>query len=163
MWGHPLFPQSIVNIMESGVLWIFLLRFYLFIWESEWVRKHKEGEEKRKSEKQDPHWAGSLTWGSNPGPWDRDLSQRQTLNWLNHPGTPVLWLLRSNFVIPATQNWSSWYLGYTIIGESIPFSSCSKSYTYEICHYSHRIASMKIVYTWALALISLKFTSSCLA
>ena len=29
-------------------------------------------------------------WGSIPGPWDRDLSQRQMLNWLSHPGTPNL-------------------------------------------------------------------------
>ena len=28
------------------------------------------------------------TWGSIPGPRDNDLSQRQTLNQLSHPGTP---------------------------------------------------------------------------
>ena len=32
--------------------------------------------------------AGSPTWGSIPGLWDRDLSRRQTLNSLSHPGAP---------------------------------------------------------------------------
>ena len=27
-------------------------------------------------------------WDSIPGPWDHDLSQRQMLNQLSHPGTP---------------------------------------------------------------------------
>jgi len=31
-------------------------------------------------EKQVPHGAGSPMWGSVSGPWDHDLSQRQTLN-----------------------------------------------------------------------------------
>ena len=26
----------------------------------------------------------------HPGPWDHDLSQRQTLNWLSHPGSALL-------------------------------------------------------------------------
>ena len=33
--------------------------------------------------------------GLIPGLWDHDLSQRQTLNRLNHPGTPVSLLLVS--------------------------------------------------------------------
>ena len=41
------------------------------------------GEEQR--EKQTPCWAGSPTQDSIPGPWDHDLSRRQTLNWLSHP------------------------------------------------------------------------------
>ena len=35
------------------------------------------------------------TWGSIPGPWDHDLSQRQMLNRLSHPGTPRLSFLYS--------------------------------------------------------------------
>ena len=35
--------------------------------------------------------------GSIPGPWDRDLSQRQMLNQLSHPGAPTL-LPSFNFV-----------------------------------------------------------------
>ena len=37
------------------------------------------GEWQRQREKQTPRWAGSLTRGSIPGPWDQDLSRRQTL------------------------------------------------------------------------------------
>ena len=29
-------------------------------------------------------------WGLIPGPWDHDLSPRQTLDRLSHPGTPRL-------------------------------------------------------------------------
>ena len=28
--------------------------------------------------------------GLIPGPWDHDLSQRQMLNHLSHPGTPIV-------------------------------------------------------------------------
>ena len=58
----------------------FKKRFYLFTWEIE----HKQGEWER--EEQAPRWAGSPMWGSIPGPGDHDLSRRQTLNRLSHPG-----------------------------------------------------------------------------
>nr|XP_055193758.1 sorting nexin-12 isoform X5 [Nyctereutes procyonoides] len=35
---------------------------------------------------------GSLMQGSIPGPWDYELSQRQMLNQLSHPGAQVLYL-----------------------------------------------------------------------
>ena len=50
-----------------------------------WERESMSGEER---EKQAVCWAGSLTQGSIPGPWDHDLSQRQMLNQLSHPGAP---------------------------------------------------------------------------
>ena len=43
------------------------------------------GEQQREKEKQTPHWAKSLI----PGPWDHDLSRRQLLNQLSHPGAPI--------------------------------------------------------------------------
>ena len=59
----------------------------LFIWESmhTWVEAVAE---EGGGEKQTPCWAESPTQGSIPGPWDHDLSWRQTLNGLSHPGTP---------------------------------------------------------------------------
>ena len=42
----------------------------------------------REKEEQVPHWTGSPMQGSVPGPWDHDLSWRQTLNQLSHPGAP---------------------------------------------------------------------------
>ena len=52
------------------------------------MKKNEQGKWERKKEMQTPHWAGSQMWGSVPGCWDHDLSQRQTLNWLSYPGTP---------------------------------------------------------------------------
>ena len=40
-----------------------------------------------------PHWVKSPMRGSILGPWDQELSQRQTLNQLSHPGAPVVMFL----------------------------------------------------------------------
>jgi len=50
------------------------------------VREHKQGEWER--EKQASCRAGSPMWDLIPGPWDHDLSRRQTLDPLSHPGAP---------------------------------------------------------------------------
>jgi len=55
---------------------IFLIFIYLFIFQR--VGEHKQGE--WEGEKQASRWAGSLMRGSIPGPWDHDLSRRQTFN-----------------------------------------------------------------------------------
>ena len=57
------------------------------------MRKSR-GKRQREREKQTPLRAGSLTWGSILGPWDHDLSRRQMLNRLSHPGT----LLYANYI-----------------------------------------------------------------
>ena len=44
-------------------------------------------EGQRASKKQTPCWAERSMWDSIPGPSDHDLSRRQKLNWLSHPGT----------------------------------------------------------------------------
>ena len=79
---------------SPGQFFFFFLKI-LFIWEraSERASEHvcmreykwKEGQR----EKHMPCWAGSQNQGSIPGPWDYDLSQRQKLNQLSHPGAPV--------------------------------------------------------------------------
>ena len=64
-----------------------------------WQKKRGSGEGERESpskgssrqrerEKQASCSAG--VWGSIPGLWDYDLNQRQMLNWLSHPGTPIV-------------------------------------------------------------------------
>ncbi|XP_064436551.1 ADP-ribosylation factor-like protein 6 isoform X2 [Mirounga angustirostris] len=45
-------------------------------------------EEGRQRKKQASCSAWSPMWDSIPGPWDHDLSQRQTFNGLSHPGIP---------------------------------------------------------------------------
>jgi len=41
-------------------------------------------------ERQTPRWAGGPVWDSVPGPWGHDLSWRQTLDQLSHPGAPIV-------------------------------------------------------------------------
>ena len=40
-------------------------------------------------------WHGAWTHG----PWDHDLSQSQTLDWLSHPGTPECWCYVDNVAL----------------------------------------------------------------
>ena len=69
----------------------------LFIWESEREQELRGGEGQREREKQTPHWARSPMQDWNPGPWDHDLSRRQTLNHLSHPGALTLdWIYAVN-------------------------------------------------------------------
>ena len=73
---------------------LFFLKIYLLIWESERESEHKWGEGQRERNRilkqilQTSMRKEPLTWGSIPGSWDHDLSQRQILNWLSHPGAP---------------------------------------------------------------------------
>ena len=67
----------------------FLLRFgYLYR-----KREYKQGEQQREREKQALHWAGSLMWGSIPGPWDYDPRRGETLNRLSGPGATNLYIV----------------------------------------------------------------------
>ena len=50
----------------------------------------------REREKQVPGWAGSPMWGSTPGPWDQELSPRQKLNQLSHPGAKLFHLCQTS-------------------------------------------------------------------
>ena len=83
-------PHPIITILSMHILglhflflsfplcsFLFFLRFiYLFDRE-----RAQQGEQQREREKQ-------VMRGSIPGLWDHDLSQRQMLNHLSHPGTP---------------------------------------------------------------------------
>ena len=53
--------------------------------ERERKRKHtsRPSDRQMEREKQPPRWAESPTWGSIPGPWDHDLSCKQTPHWLS--------------------------------------------------------------------------------
>ena len=69
------------------------LFIYLFIWE-------RAQQKEREREKQTPRWAGSPMQGLIPGPWDHDLSQRQMLNRLSHPGASTKHLLHEHTWVP---------------------------------------------------------------
>ena len=76
----------------NQILFYLFLRFFfkdcIYLRERKW-----EWERTWAGERQTPHWAGSPVWGSIPGPWSYDLSQRQMINRLSHPGTPYLFIL----------------------------------------------------------------------
>jgi len=84
-----------LRVMRFFFFFLKILFIYLFDreqeWEREWERENASRGSKRQREKQAPHWARSPTWASISGPWDHDLSQRQTLNGLSHPGIPEWW------------------------------------------------------------------------
>ena len=67
--------------------------------------------------KQTPHWPWSLTWGSNPGPWDHDLTWSQIFNWLSHPGVPHMRVL-----------------GFVMIPSFVPETCSELFYTNHICY-----------------------------
>jgi len=86
-WGS-LLPLNVSTIFFFSRKFLFFFFFFklLFIYLTEREREHKQGQEER--EKQAPRCAESLTQGLIPGPWDHDLSQRQPLHRLSHPGAP---------------------------------------------------------------------------
>ena len=46
-------------------------------------------------------------------PWDHDLSQSWTFNWLSHPGTPAIDLSTSTSKSPLATIDSGWFLAFT--------------------------------------------------
>ena len=57
----------------------FLKKYFIYL---------KERERMNDEERETPYWTGESDAGWIPGPRDHDLSCRQTLTWLSHPGTP---------------------------------------------------------------------------
>ena len=67
---------------------MFFIFKILFIFEKMQKRAQAEGAAEGERENQTPHWAGSPTWNSILGPWDHDLSQRQTFNCTTQAPSP---------------------------------------------------------------------------
>ena len=66
----------------------------LFIWEGE---RKRESEGAKGEGEADSLLSKEPSWGSILGPWDHDLSQKQTLNWLSHPGALQMAFLEKIF------------------------------------------------------------------
>ena len=92
-WGYFSEFHLSYSVKQSTLkrsMFLFFLRFYLFIWEREWESTSRGTTRGRwKSSLLTEQGAWRPTWGSIPGPWDHDLSQSQMLNWLGHPGAPI--------------------------------------------------------------------------
>lgn len=78
---HHKTEYTYTKVERSFYIFFKILLIYLFE-----KTEQNQGEWQREREKQTPHRAGSLTQGSIPGPWDHELSWKQTLHQLNHPG-----------------------------------------------------------------------------
>jgi len=61
--------------------YFYFLKIFIYLREKAQVGGGAEGDA-------DSPWAGTPMRGSIPGLQDHDLSWRQTLNWLSHPGSP---------------------------------------------------------------------------
>ena len=85
-----LFIFGLINFIMIfiGTVSFILLKKILFIYLSERANEHKpnKGRGEKKGRRRGRISVGSPTWSSIPGLWDHDLSQRQTLNLLSHPG-----------------------------------------------------------------------------
>ena len=115
---HPVTPSPHPHSLQQTCFVLFL-RFYLFDGEESTGRGTVgRGHSGRGRGRSGLPAAQSRMWGSNPGPWDHDLSWRQMLNRLIHPGTSVcfLWLRVSHdfspsddfpFSFPSLPLWSS--------------------------------------------------------
>ena len=85
-----IFPPSVF-------IFIICLRFYLFIWQSARKRKsprrgNGRGRGRGRHPTEQRAWCGA--WPQDP---DHDLSWKQTLNWLSHPGDPTPVFLNLNY------------------------------------------------------------------
>ena len=104
-WGQisyiPVFENS-YSLATNQSLWLSILHTHhssrvillkifknSFEREREREQEHEQGEVRGRGRSKLPTEQGTQCWGSIPGPWDRDLSQKQTLHWLSHPGALV--------------------------------------------------------------------------
>jgi len=62
------------------------LKDFIYLIEKEWAREHKR--DRQAEGEADSPLSGSRMWDLILGPWDHDLSQRQMLIQLSHPGVP---------------------------------------------------------------------------
>ena len=52
-------------------------------------------------------------WGLIPGSWDHDLSQRQLLNPLSHPGAPVITFIAAA-AVRKRDAWSNYFISMNL-------------------------------------------------
>ena len=87
------------TILVKRTVWLpdeFFKKDFIYLRERQKVQERtnrRGGEGQKEREKPSPRWTGRPIRGSTPGSWDHDLSWRQTLYWLSHPGAPTWCML----------------------------------------------------------------------
>ena len=88
IWGLKLWGWYTTTAgMKAGknqVVWLFFLRFCLFIWEKEWDREWVRGGAEGEADSLLSSEPQGLSWSSILGSWNHDLSWRLTFNQLSH-------------------------------------------------------------------------------
>ena len=93
--------KKLFVFLNSCVFLLFFKNNFIYLLERKRGARESMCSEKGQGqmEKQTPCWAGSLMQGLIPELWDHDLTRRQMLNWLSHPGTHELGLLDSTYLL----------------------------------------------------------------
>lgn len=100
------------------------LRFYLFIYLRESTSRGRVAEgETESSLSREPH----TTLGSIPGPQNHDLSQRQMLNQLSHPCTPVSVLILHSLRPGSPSQFQAFQRGLATLGAGQGWRSPEKA------------------------------------
>ena len=68
---------------------------------------------------------------SIPGPWDHDLSWRQTLNWLSHSGTPSVNIFSIARLFRWVKQYSGLHSGTSALSHSGPVKKSSQASYFE--------------------------------
>ena len=116
-------------------------------------REHERGEGQR--EKQTPQGAGSLMQDLILEVWDHDLSQRQSLNQLSHPGAQTTRFLNPRMILGILQ-----FLCRIVMMETNPGALCLTMYLLLISlHSSTRVSSYPSGHLYELSIwnVSLAF------
>ena len=93
--------HSTLSQEKWGAMVPFVFKDSIYLFEKEQARERAEAEGQA-----DFPLTGSPMQGSIPGLWDHDLSRRQMLNRLSHPGTPSWY--HSDTVIRGSELISQW-------------------------------------------------------
>ena len=125
-----LYMTSNVDIWKKDRLWHLVSIFFFFKILFNYlmracVRTSRLSSRQREREKQTLRWGGNLIWDSIPGHWDHDLSRRQMLTWLSHPGTLIFFLIEVKSTYPKINHFK--------VSKSVAFSTFTVLCHHHLC------------------------------
>ena len=103
-------PSICILFSKSNLCWdpfsfFFFFKDFIYLFERQTARESTSS-----GEKQTPRWAGSPI----PGPWDHDLSPRQTFHQISHPGGPLLGSLMVMGIVLPMSTEKKWHLATSL-------------------------------------------------